>query len=718
MSKKSIIFILLSTFLLINESALVFATINEESNTNNIVNNEKVENEVLEELDEYRGEIYLEENIDTTEEAEERINESTEYMEENSHTKNSSEEGDVVEENKSEAIGENQINDVEADKEETTEDIINKDDKEIETYSNENRTKGTAKELSLNSNYVFGAEGNYDYIWTKFSLNSDGYITVNIDKVYMGSSEKTTEVVIEDESGRNIYLSTNSSYGVDKNSVSNKWIVGLAAGTYYMKLKANFNIPMATCNIAYKIDFVKDSYFEKENNDTIEIANTISLNNIYKGILNENAKGYDYDYDFYAVDINSKNLELKVKHNIDSTFYYEVYGSYGDYIKGINEQYMEYEDGGIYKYVLTDLTPGRYYIKVSQYSNVKRELYELTLSTPLNGWYTTDGTSYYYYEVGQKITDMIKTIDGQNYYFNLDGIMQRGWQLYFGSWYYFDLYSGAMKTRWLYDSGRWYYLSIQSGKILTGLNSIEGSQYFFDSNGVMKTGWVKEGDKWYYFDSNGEMKTGWLYDSNKWYYIDKYTGEMITGTCIIEGEKYYFDNNGVMQSNKWYNDFGIWYYLKSSGAAHKGWLKENGKWYYLDEVYAYMYTGVCRVKNTLYLFDNSGVMNTNAGWKKLYGTYYYANSDGTVKTGWLKDNGKWYYLNYYGEMVTNSYRVNAATYFFGNDGAMRTGWQTINGVTYYFIENSYYAPSGSMATGYWTIDGYLHYFDSNGKLIY
>lgn len=193
---------------------------------------------------------------------------------------------------------------------------------------------------------------------------------------------------------------------------------------------------------------------------------------------------------------------------------------------------------------------------------------------------------------------------------------------------------------------------------------------------------------------------------------------MITGTCIIEGEKYYFDNNGVMQSNKWYNDFGIWYYLKSSGAAHKGWLKENGKWYYLDEVYAYMYTGVCRVKNTLYLFDNSGVMNTNAGWKKLYGTYYYANSDGTVKTGWLKDNGKWYYLNYYGEMVTNSYRVNAATYFFGNDGAMRTGWQTINGVTYYFIENSYYAPSGSMATGYWTIDGYLHYFDSNGKLIY
>lgn len=60
---------------------------------------------------------------------------------------------------------------------------------------------------------------------------------------------------------------------------------------------------------------------------------------------------------------------------------------------------MEYEDGGIYKHVLTDLIPGRQYIKVSQYSNVKRELYGLTLSTPLNVWYTTDGTSYYYYEV-------------------------------------------------------------------------------------------------------------------------------------------------------------------------------------------------------------------------------------------------------------------------------------------------------------------------------
>ena len=37
----------------------------------------------------------------------------------------------------------------------------------------------------------------------------------------------------------------------------------------------------------------------------------------------------------------------------------------------------------------------------------------------------------------------------------------------------------------------------------------------------MKTGWVNTGNgTWYYLNPDGDMKTGWLYDKNIWYYLN------------------------------------------------------------------------------------------------------------------------------------------------------------------------------------------------------
>jgi hypothetical protein len=76
------------------------------------------------------------------------------------------------------------------------------------------------------------------------------------------------------------------------------------------------------------------------------------------------------------------------------------------------------------------------------------------------------------------------------------------------------------------------------------------------------------------------------------------------------------------------------------------------------------------------------------GWSKTNGTWFYLNTDGTMKTGWLNDGGAWYFLD--------------------GSGAMKTGWIQDNGTWYYLNAN------GSMASNT-TIDGYT--LDASGAWI-
>ncbi|MGN4753171.1 hypothetical protein [Bacillus cereus group sp. MYBK220-1] len=41
-------------------------------------------------------------------------------------------------------------------------------------------------------------------------------------------------------------------------------------------------------------------------------------------------------------------------------------------------------------------------------------------------------------------------------------------------------------------------------------NTMNGKTYYFDNNGAMSTGWLKENKNWYYLNANGSMKTNWL----------------------------------------------------------------------------------------------------------------------------------------------------------------------------------------------------------------
>ncbi|MGF7145902.1 hypothetical protein HNQ56_004350 [Anaerotaenia torta] len=101
----------------------------------------------------------------------------------------------------------------------------------------------------------------------------------------------------------------------------------------------------------------------------------------------------------------------------------------------------------------------------------------------------------------------------------------------------------------LNDAGQWLYY--KGGKALTGTQTIDGVKYFFEINGTLKTGWVKDGDNWRYYSCNKAL-TGWWNigsDSAK--------------------KTYYFTKDGLMVSGQWLEIDGKWYYFYTDGALAK-----------------------------------------------------------------------------------------------------------------------------------------------------
>ncbi|WP_180951076.1 S-layer homology domain-containing protein [Marasmitruncus massiliensis] len=97
------------------------------------------------------------------------------------------------------------------------------------------------------------------------------------------------------------------------------------------------------------------------------------------------------------------------------------------------------------------------------------------------------------------------------------------------------------------DAGQ--YLYYKDGKALAGTQTIDGVKYFFNTDGSLKTGWVKDGGNWRFY-SGKTMLVGWwdlgANGSNKTYYFTK-DGLMVSGKWLeIDGKWYYFYTDGSL----------------------------------------------------------------------------------------------------------------------------------------------------------------------------
>ena len=381
------------------------------------------------------------------------------------------------------------------------------------------------------------------------------------------------------------------------------------------------------------------------------------------------------------------------------------------------------------------------------------------------GWNLLGG-NYYYLRGNEILTGgNYKLPDGKWYTF--DGYGRMRTNILEGCWYG---ESGAAQTGWFMADGKWYYASEINGRVYTGLNVINGVEYYFDDTGVMQTGQVVVEDKLLTINDSGAivaisaMQDGWSHYDEQWYYYQNakpYTGwvgayyvsdgkMLCNATVTWNGKVYRLGEDGAYLTNTWYSvEYDGNYYVKADGSqARNEWLELDRKMYYFDS------------KGRSVQYINKDVLTENGvygadgvylsadgyaqGWSLIDGTYYYKDGENFVINQAKKINGDWYLFDVHGKMVTgfsasesyfdigwSRYDYDDGKFYYGSDGRRcyyigwrvidgkwyyfdtesqaASGWQIINGVRYYFDTKSHV-----MATGYYVVAGSLYYFDVNG----
>ena len=395
---------------------------------------------------------------------------------------------------------------------------------------------------------------------------------------------------------------------------------------------------------------------------------------------------------------------LSVKDMTDKTEWVKSGEDWYLYVDGelVKENYYEYS-GKTYYFD----QEGRMETGIFEDKTGKRCMAEpsgAVITNPTKGWNKSSEADIWYYinKDSSIVTDEFKEIDGKLYYFEYDGVMKTG------DFYIYDSETGTSK------------------------------RYYADENGkITRNDWYQAGVDWYYADANGQKET------NKWidgtYYLNE-LGAMVRGTCRIEGIEYFFDNNGK--------------YIGTS--AKDGWSYSDGSWFYYKDGEAY--TGWV---NNKYWVDD-GELCTD-GFIEDGGKYYYVNCEGIYQTGWIKTEengwwGEWTYANASGEIVNDGWQSIGGNWYYLEPGMARgiefveyngeceyaffdengvyhkltDGWKSIKteeGFTdWYYVKNGkpasgyvdgyHFYGNGYLDTGiYWSDSGKVYYYDENGKML-
>lgn len=238
---------------------------------------------------------------------------------------------------------------------------------------------------------------------------------------------------------------------------------------------------------------------------------------------------------------------------------------------------------------------------------------------------------------------------------------------------------------WVSSGGRWWYRNADGSYPKSTWKLINGSWYYFESDGWMATGWKKLGGEWYYLTSSGAMATGWVKLNGKYYFMNG-SGVMQHDTWVDNGV-YYVNSDGVWVEGKTSQNR-----VESSRTdSAAGWVSGGGRWWYREADGSYPRNSWKVINGSWYYFDGSGWMVT--GWLKRASSWYYLEpGNGNMVTGWRKIGSTWYYLNpTTGKMATGWTTVGGSKYYMNGSGAMLTDWQNIDGSEYYFYS------SGAMA---------------------
>lgn len=273
-----------------------------------------------------------------------------------------------------------------------------------------------------------------------------------------------------------------------------------------------------------------------------------------------------------------------------------------------------------------------------------------------------------------------------------------------------DYFSSIIATGWDHRNNNTYYY--QNYKRVTGMQTIDGKMYYFDPNSqACYTGWLNNGqNRLYYFDpaQNGAALIGWGNIEGTMYYFGS-DGLAVIGGQVIEGQHYLFAADGKMYTG-WYQDgANLTYYSPMNGQMLFGWQTIDGALYYLNPNTGAVTTGLVPINGAVYYFGTDGRMQT--GVATIGADTYYFGTDGKMQTGLQTIAGSVYYFGTDGKMQKGLVPVGGSVYYFAPDGRMQTGLVVIGKDKYFFGTN------GALEIGWHNIGGGWFYFGPDGKLV-
>ena len=283
-----------------------------------------------------------------------------------------------------------------------------------------------------------------------------------------------------------------------------------------------------------------------------------------------------------------------------------------------------------------------------------------------NGYYSDDNGNWYYKNANGDNLTGAQIINGQRVFFRENGQQVKGaYGSSYGDLYaFYDINSGNLVTnRYVEYMGNWFYLG-KDGKPVKGARNIDGQDVFFNYQGVqakgdfgqdgvympeyyydkdngrkvIKAGFVKDNKGLtYYLDEKGEKVLGLHEINGDLYYFRqggayKYTqlGDMWQDRInYINGKIYYFDQFGKAVKNRFVFTEGAWHYFYGDGTAATGAVQINGQNLYFDTNHGRQVKGDF-APDGRYYDENSGELVTNQT-RTIKGVTYHFDENGRAK---------------------------------------------------------------------------------------
>ena len=224
------------------------------------------------------------------------------------------------------------------------------------------------------------------------------------------------------------------------------------------------------------------------------------------------------------------------------------------------------------------------------------------------------------------------------------------------------------------DQGNWYY--VKDGKVLTGLQTIDYVDVYFDADGKQVKDDTRQIDgSTYHFAKDSGQITRNAFASDKmgnWYYFGQ-DGKALTGKQIVDNFTLYFYPNGVQAKDAFVIlDGNTYYFQKDSGqlVSNRYWSDDEGNWYYSDKD-GRLLIGAQTVDFVNVYFYDDGVQVK--GDFAPNGHYYDKDTGALVTNRYVEKDGKWYYVNDKGDKLIGAQTIDGVEVYFDKDGVQAKG---------------------------------------------